>query len=153
MRDAFTLLETVLVIVLIAIVSTVGINYLPVNHARDDAEYISMLVARTQYEGIGYDHRNFGGGEIASNRMVGCIDMNVSGFMSKESAGGGEYLIKSTLSGELFDRRVCFDHLGRPGFDDFSHPFVEKKSLNVKNGAFERNITIMPLSGFVIIAY
>jgi hypothetical protein len=146
-----TLLELVFVIVLIAILAKTGSEMLKVRHLRDDAAYVAMKIDEARFAGIGFDHRGFDGGETGGDE--GCVTLSAEGLEENATAGRAAYRLHVTLSGDLAGKTLCFDRLGRP-HDDGSHvsePLGETKSLILQEGADQREIKVLPQSGYVII--
>ena len=152
MRRAVTLLELVLVIVIVGILAKVGVDSFRPDTLRNDARYIASKIRHAQYRGIGYDHRDFNGSEVSDNADIGCITLDKEHLDGNASRGEIRYAVRSELSGELAGTTLCFDHLGQPGQDDHSHPFHQLKILTLKHGNREANLSVLPLSGYVIIS-
>jgi prepilin-type N-terminal cleavage/methylation domain-containing protein len=155
MRAAFSLMELVLVLAVVAIVAGVGSSVYHSNRALIDARYIALQIDKTRYQAIGYDHRIFGGG-FDSTQSIGCIDLAKKSFESNATSGeeGGihpETQI-SIISG-IDGTRLCFDATGAPHTNDFSmtHLLRMKVELNVSNGKEHSQVIVMPTTGYVII--
>jgi len=152
MRNAITLLELILVLIIMGILAKVGLSSFEPNYLARDSEYVVMRIAQAQYHGIGVDHRVLGGGEITIDDDESCVslDTNLSGSATDV---GVHYVMHTSLSGDLADQKLCFDHLGRPGLGDhrYVHLIAQKRVLILQYGGHERNITLYPKSGYVII--
>jgi prepilin-type N-terminal cleavage/methylation domain-containing protein len=158
MRRAVTLLELILVIVIIGILAKIGLGMIRTHPLLDDAQWIALQIRQTQYRGIGYDHRAFGGGEIDQEATVGCLTLDRESLDSNASQGEAHYRIRSQLSGELAGKELCFDHRGRPSLNDtpdhnHSNYLITPQSLILSDR--DRNLTLelLPLSGCVIILH
>ncbi len=145
---AFTIVELVFVLVLIGILSAVGSSMFKANHLRDDVNFISLKITQAQYQGIGYDHY-----KQESDTTIGCIDLNKEKLEENTTNGKSNYHIFSTLSGDLNNKKLCFDRLGRPHDGNFTNDslFLVQKMLILDHDGQEINITVYPKTGYVII--
>lgn len=155
MKNAFTLLELIFVIVIIGIMAGVGISSFSPKYLRDDANFIAMKIREAQFLGIGHEHLNFGGTSNGVDYKSGCIylnDTNLSESASK--ANEISYKIHSTLKGGLNNKTICFDSKGRPHYDDFNGTLItEQKVLTLKYNDKNVSIKLEPITGYIIIKY
>lgn len=150
MRRGFSLIELVLVIVIMGILAGVGaLSYRP-HRLENDMDFIAMVLNKTKYEGIGFDHRAFGGGEIEDSQKIGCIKLDRDSISQKYKSGGGEYKIKSDISGEYAGKVICFDNLGRVNEGNYTNPIDSIIDLNISYGKRSKTIKLLPQSGFII---
>jgi prepilin-type N-terminal cleavage/methylation domain-containing protein len=143
-KKAFTLLEIVFVLVIIGIMAGVGSSSFRSNYLLDDASYISLKIKEAQFDGIGVEHLNFGGGVNNSIGDKGCIELEKSAL---ENAG-------YTLHVDDFDEGIiCFDSKGRPHEDDFDGDLLlSKKTITLNHNSKEKIITIEPITGYTYIS-
>jgi len=154
MKQAFTLLELIFVLVIIGVLTKMGFSLFRPHYLDRDASFISMQIQNAHYHGIGLDHRSFGGGYVTIDNDQSCLEITKTSLEASASNSGAKgYTMHSDLSGDLSGDTLCFDHFGRPGLDNHnkSNLISEKKSLTLKYGQKERNITIYPKSGYVTI--
>lgn len=153
-KKATTLFEMILVLVVVGIMLSVGAMVLRPHHLRDDAHFVLLKIREAQYRGIGYDHRDFGGGTIAIGDSIGCLTLSKAALDENATQGKGySYAIGSEFSGYLADKELCFDHEGRPALGGYSPILAEKKVLILTNSNKEVNLTLYPYSGYVTITY
>ena len=151
MRRALTLIEMVFVIVIIGIVSATGaISYHP-RVVKNDAEFTVLAIEKKRREGISFDHRDFGGGEITDTEHKGCITLTKEGVAASYKSGGSEYEFKSHISGKDSGKTVCFDHLGRPSEGNYTNPVSFPIDINISYRKKSLTVKILPLSGYAII--
>jgi len=151
MRRAFTLLELVFVIVIIGILAKIGSEAFRTDYLRNDAAFVALKIRQAQFEGIGFDHRTFDGSQIADT--TGCLTLTQVSLEENATAGRAAYRLHASLTGDLAGKTLCFDHLGMP-HDDGSHistPMAAAATLTLTYGGRERNLTVLPRSGYVII--
>lgn len=146
-RNAFTLLELVLVLVIVGILAGVGAELFRPNYLERDARFVLMKIRQAQYEGVGYDRRKFGS-ETKVITKIGCLDMNGS-LNETMSDGEVHYRLHAELDGPLKDRTLCFDRLGAPSASGVSFP----ASLTLRYGSKELNVTVFPNTGYATIIY
>ncbi len=152
-RYAFSLLELIFVVVLIGILAGIGASSFRTNYLVNDINFIAMKIRRAQFEGIGYETRTFGGGHIATDK--GCVTLSENALKDDINASGGMYALHVTLDATDFNTgEVCFDAKGQPHDGDHaSNLLAVRKVLKVRYRSHEANITIEPLSGYVIVDY
>lgn len=153
MKNAFTLLELVFVIVIIGIMAKVGSSAFSPHYLQDDANFIVEKIREAQFLGIGNEHLHFGGSSSGVDYKGGCIALDATHLdenASKEHETN--YKIHVELSGELSGKTICFDAQGRPHEDDFNGTLIEsQKVVTLKYSNKEKNISIEPKTGFAII--
>lgn len=150
MKNAYTLVELIFVIVIIGVLAGVASTSFKSDYLRADMSYIAAKIKEAQYKGIGFEHKAFGTDIAAADYNNGCIDLEKTALESHAVDGN----IKYVLHVDSFDAgTICFDAKGRPHTDDFS-PGTLLSVKTVVNLAYDgqaKQITILPLSGFAII--
>jgi len=155
-KKAFTLIELVFVIVIIGIITGVGLNSFKTNYLLNDTNFIALKIKNAQFSGIGYSHLDFGGG-VSSTDRTGCIEINKTSL--EENATNPHkvnYKLHVTLNPT--DTTICFDSKGRPHDGNFTDDFnanllSSQKIITLEYRGKERNITIQPITGYVIVKY
>ncbi len=147
MKRSFSLVELIFVMVIIGILSATAIYGFRPKNLRNDTNYIFMQILKTKYQGMMYDKRGLLEGP------QGCIDLKEERL--KILAKKDHYIIKSHITAPNA-QILCFDRFGRPHLDDNAtypgsliHEPTLLLTLSYQNE--ERNITLLPQSGYVII--
>ncbi|MBN2895558.1 MAG: hypothetical protein JXK05_06675 [Campylobacterales bacterium] len=143
MRAAFSLLELIFVVVLIGTLTGLGVSALRQDYLLHDSHYIASKIMQAQYEAIGYDSRGLIG------QSVGCLVLSKEGLEGNVSKNEERYALHVTDKDDKKDfnfGRLCFDHRGVPDFSNMA-----QNVLTLKYQGIERNITIAPMTGYVII--
>ena len=150
MKKAYTLIELIFVIIIIGIMSAVGASAFKPTYLRDDTNFIQAKIKQAQFLGIGYNHIAFGGASLGVDYKSGCIKLKKSAFSEDTSKKDGTSYI---LHIDDFDYgTICFDATGRPHEDDFNGTLLTSQLvINLKYSSKERNISIEPITGYVII--
>jgi len=149
MKNAFTLLELVVVIVILGVLAAVGSNFYKVDHLNNDALFISSKIKQTQYEAMMV--KNSG---VPTAATQGCIELSKAALEDTTSGGKTAYRLHATLGGTLANSVLCFDEKGRPlngsGFG-ISSLFHNIEVLNLSYAGKNKEIELQPLTGYVII--
>ena len=151
MRRGLTLIEIIFVIIIIGIISATGAISLHTRTVESDADFIALALDKTRREGIGFDHRAFGGGEITDINERGCITLTKDGIYSSYGYSAKDYRFRSEISGDSIGKKICFDHLGRPSEGNYTNKITSTLEINVTNRKKSVIIKILPISGYVII--
>jgi len=136
MKKSFTLVELIFVIIIIAILSGTAFYSYKTKNLEKDTDFVYMNLLQARYAGI----NGLG--------IDGLNDENRSCFNPdsvKELAGREGYEFKSSVEGS----RVCFDRYGEGYVDGV--PLQQPEIVTLSYGEREKNITILPKSGYVII--
>lgn len=151
MRRGLTLIETVFVIVIIGIISAIGaMSYHP-RVVKNDADFTALAIEKKRKEGISFDHRSFGGGEITDTKQKGCITLTKNGITDVFRKGGGKYNFKSSILGDYSGKKICFDHLGRPSEGNYTNIVSSPIDINISYLKKSLTLKVLPVSGYVII--
>lgn len=103
MKNAFSLIELIFVVVLIGVISGIGFYMSRPDTPRQDAQYTLLKLKEARYRAIGYD----------ALMPEHCVTLTPDSLSDNEPP---KHTIKSTLtlSTALPGDTVCFDALGRP---------------------------------------
>jgi len=153
MRHALTLFELVMALVIIGVLMAVGTQSFHPQHLDNDTRYIKAHLLEAHYRGIGFDHRDGSGGEIADGSMIGCVLLTAEGLAQHPDDGKAPYALHAQLSGDLAGETLCFDRLGRPGLGDHHHLITETRHLTITYDDRQRTLSVYPYSGYVTIDY
>lgn len=151
MKSAYTLVELIFVVVIIGVLGGVASTSFKSDYLSLDMNYIAAKIKEAQYKGIGYEHREFSGGEDGST--LGCITLTKSSLEGKAIDGDVAYRLHADLSGYLNNKTLCFDAKGEAHDDGSfsSNAITEQKLLELTYNGVTKKITILPMSGFAII--
>jgi prepilin-type N-terminal cleavage/methylation domain-containing protein len=149
----FTMVELIFVIVVIGILSYVGSGYMPNNRLSNDTKFLLLKIRETQKNAIGYDGANFGENPWSSKEEnTTCIDLNTT-ILEQEDRDRNEqkphrFSSDLNVSG---NNRLCFDEYGRPYQE--GRLLLQNLDMNLTYKAEYRTISVLPMSGYVIIKY
>lgn len=103
MKNAFSLIELIFVIILIGVISGIGFYLSRPDTTRPDAQYTLLKLKEARYRAIGYD----------ALLPEHCVTLTPGSLSDNELP---KHTVKSTitLSTALSGNTVCFDALGRP---------------------------------------
>ncbi len=149
MKNAFSLIELIFAIALIAIISGIGFTYTKGNYLQRDGEFILLKIKQARFNAIGNDDET---------NDKACVTLTKSAF--ENSAEQNPYLlhvnikIKSPTNFNS-EKKLCFDSLGRPyngninsNLSNVIKNFVDVELSYLKNKC---TIRVHPLSGYGII--
>ena len=148
---AFTLIELLFVIVIIAILSAVGAYEMRPNYLRNDTDFVLMKLKDVKYRAIGYSKQLSDLGDL--NSSIGCIEIS-----ELNSTEGTNYKFHSDINILPSDiNTLCFDRYGRPHKDDneSSLSSLLHKNIIIILNYNDKNstITIYPFSGYIEAKY
>ena len=170
-KRAFTMIELIIVIIIIAILARSAISFFSDKRLNNSVNYLSMQIKNRQENALNFDHYKFGDvlwkkRDASKEYDLTCIDLNITGqraMYGKATLDTQEE--KKNIPKHFFidkniqinatglndqNQTLCFDSNGRPYT-------MEQKLLNniidikmtLKNRT--KNILIYPMSGYVII--
>ena len=146
-REGFTMVELIFVIILIGVLAGIGTNFMPDNRLLGDTNFISMKIKEKQKQAIADDVNGFlKPWSIEDNRT--CIKLSVDSLEQEDSHSKKPHRFSSTIniSG---NSTICFDNFGRPYQSE--QLLLDKKEIIVKYKDSNKIISVMPISGYVII--
>ena len=148
---AFTLIELLFVIVIIAILSAVGAYEMRPNYLRNDTDFVLMKLKDVKYRAIGYSKQLSDLGDL--NSSIGCIEIS-----ELNSTEGTNYKFHSDINILPSDiNTLCFDRYGRPHKDDnnsnLSSLIYNNITIRLEYNNKDANITIYPFSGYIEAKY
>ena len=152
MKKAFTFIELIFVIVIMGIMASVASSSFRSNYLLNDTNFIALKIKNAQFLGIGYEHLDFGGGVSSSDR-TGCIKINKS-KLEENATNKNELNYKLHVTLSPSDTTICFDSKGRPHDKDFNGTLLtSQKIITLSYNKKENNISIEPITGYVIVNY
>jgi len=150
MRNAYTLVELIFVIVIIGILTGVASSSFKTDYLSADADFIAAKIRQAQYKGIGYEHKVFGTDTAPVDYNNGCIRLEKSALEDKAVDSKVAY----KLHVDSFDEgTICFDAKGRVHDDDFTLGSLrsDTKVITLSYNGETKTISLLALSGFAII--
>ncbi|MEO1954224.1 MAG: type II secretion system protein [Campylobacterales bacterium] len=151
-KKAFTLIELIFVIVLIGIMAGVASSSFKTNYLLNDTNFIALKIKEAQSLGIGYEHLDFGGG-VSSSDKTGCIRI-YKDTLEENATNKHEVNYKLHVTLDPEDTTICFDSKGRPHYDSFDGELLSsQKTISLDYNEEENNITIQPITGYIIVNY
>ncbi len=150
MKKAFTLIELIFIIVILALLSGVAVMSIPDNRLMTDINFVTMQIKKKQMDAFLYDHYDFDDPTWRNNFYDNtCIDTAKIKSNEIDSKSARKYQMHSTLS----EDKICFDHLGRPYHDNYqlNNLLQTPILLDIEYKKIKRKIKIMPYSGSIMI--
>jgi len=150
---AFSVIELIFVIVIMAIMTYVGMEYIPDNTLVSDTQMLKQKILEKKSNAIGY--------KISESNLT-CIKfnkdwLNIDDNISKDKV---HYKFKTTISAvyesnkSKFDKKICFDYLGRPHSGKVTDDLTGLLNTNIiitleDSHNKKNNITLYKISGSV----
>ncbi len=145
MRNAFTLVELLFVIVLMGVLAGIGYYYSRPDYTRLDAQYTLLKLKEARYHAIGYETV---GGSCSDS---GWVQLSKSSLQSDGHAA--KHPFKSTIEPE--GMVICFDALGRPHDGNHTTDAALSVPMDINfttpNGK-KSTIRLYPQTGYAIIS-
>jgi prepilin-type N-terminal cleavage/methylation domain-containing protein len=132
MRNAFSMVELIFVIVLMGILASIGSNILPDNRLLQYTNEVIMQIKETQKNAIGNDINGFGA-------------------LWSEESNSTCILLDSSLH-VAGSTKICFDEYGRPYDSSTAQLLLVKKDINVTYNGESNTISVFPMSGYVTLS-
>lgn len=139
-RNAFSMVELIFVILLMGILASVGGNLLPDNRLLNGTNTVTMKIKEKQKDAIGNDVTGFDTPWNKEDNAT-CITLD-------------DKLIDLKYLGvvpEGFENPLCFDQYGRPYLLDEKQLLDHIVDINVTYNEQYTTISVLPMSGYVII--
>ncbi len=143
-QSGFTMIELIFVIVVIGILASLGSSMMPDNRMLEYTNTATMNIKKTQKNAIGYDVNGFGTPWSVDDDTT-CIDINHDELLETNST-----LV--TITTDIVDKRLCFDEYGRPYEPSLARLLLTMKVINISYRGNDKNISVYPMSGYVILS-
>ncbi len=140
---AFTLIELIFVIIIAAVMTFLGFEYMPDNTLVSDYQMLKQKILQKRSNALGYSY-------TGENNLT-CIKFDKDWLNSDDNSSKVRYLFKSDITSDVEGNEICFDSLGRPfkgGVDENLTKLLHTRiiiKLSYKGN--EKNITLYPISG------
>lgn len=154
MKKAFTMLELIFVIILVSILTSIGIGFIPNYDVQNDTNFVFMKIKEKQKNAINYDTNNFANtpwNNIIFNSKeynLTCIQLNQVSLNTIERASNEQkkHIIKTDINvTNLIGNTLCFDFLGRPYDYNANQLLQNRVDINMSF----MSISVYPISGYV----
>ncbi len=149
MKNAFSLIELIFVIALIAILSGIGFSYTKSDYLQKDGEFILLKIKQARFNAIGND-------DDANDKA--CITLTKSALENTTKQNPYSLHVNIRIKSPInfnSEKKLCFDNIGRPhngninpnlnsviqGFTDIELSYLNNKCT----------IKVYPLSSYGII--
>jgi hypothetical protein len=157
-KKAFSIIELIYVIIIVAILANSIKLLLPDNTLLNDTKYIELKIKEKQFDAINYDNTDFSNQSWRDyfNDNT-CIDLDKNSLINKEkfSKKAKKYILSSqtTITLNIPTTKICFDNTGAPYINNYQlNNFLKMPiGLHINYKGKSKTIMIMPLSGGVII--
>ncbi|MFK5882467.1 MAG: prepilin-type N-terminal cleavage/methylation domain-containing protein [Sulfurospirillum sp.] len=147
-RNGFSMVELIFVILLIGILAYIGGNFLPDNRLLNDTNFLTMKIKQTQKNALLYDAVGFLKPWSVENNST-CIDLNTTKLELKDKNTQKPHRFSSILSVDG-NSTICFDNFGRPYQSE--HLLLKNLDMNLTYKQNEyKSISVVPISGYAII--
>lgn len=154
MKKAFTLIELILVIVIIAILGGIGFSSMKSDYANKDGNFLLLKIKEARYKAIGFESRKPDGSS--------CVVVTRAAINTLEANATSPYKIRSNIevTPALTNDRLCFDSFGKPyngnaydGANNMALTNLLHQNLTIKltQGNDSCFIRVYSLSGYAII--
>jgi prepilin-type N-terminal cleavage/methylation domain-containing protein len=144
----FTMVELIFVIVLVGILASIGVNYMPDNRLLNDTNFLTMKIKETQKNAIGYDANGFSKPWSKESNLT-CISLDTAVLENEDLKAQKPHKFSSILSVDG-NNTLCFDEYGRPYNSERLLLNTIDMNLTYKTNQY-KSISVMPISGYVII--
>ena len=146
-RSGFSMVELIFIIVIMGILAKIGLNFMPDNKLLNDTSFLTLKIKEKQKQAIADDVNGFlKPWSIEDNRT--CIKLDVNALEKEDSHSKKPHRFSSTINVDG-NNTICFDNFGRPYQGE--QLLLDKKKINVKYKDNNKTVSVMPISGYVII--
>jgi hypothetical protein len=151
-KIAFTLIEIIFVIILVAILAIGALNSIPDNTLINNTEFIYGKILEKKANALGFlANMN----DKDENRSV-CIVFDNDWLKEDENFSKVKFKLSNRVQIDAENKTICFDYLGRPyggdvdliNFNNLLHKSVDINITYVKDKRY-KTITIYPITGYV----
>jgi len=147
MKNAFSLIELIFVIVIIGVLSSIGFYMNRPDYSRQDAQYTLLKLKEARYRALGYDTGD------GSSAPQGCVILTAAALSDNEPP---KHEIKSTIASitGLATTTICYDAIGRPhdGNSTALNTLIRNNAtILFSSGDKNSTVRIYPQSGYAII--
>ncbi len=137
MKEAFSMLEVVITVMIIGVMIAVGTELIPNTSLSKDTSFILYKIKETQTNAL------------LNQNKTNCINLDKKNYplsLDKKT----QILIEGNL---LKKKKLCFDSEGKPFDENLSIANLIKKPIfiKLKNNKEFKELIIMPFSGTVIV--
>jgi len=146
-RSAFSMVELIFIIVIMGILAEIGLNFMPDNRLLNDTNFLTLKIKEKQKQAIADDVNGFlKPWSIEDNRT--CIKLDVDVLEKEDLNSKKPHRFSSTINVDG-NNTICFDNFGRPYQGE--QLLLDKKKIKVTYKDASKIISVMPISGYVII--
>ena len=146
-RSAFSMVELIFIIVIMGILAEIGLNFMPDNRLLNDTNFLTLKIKEKQKQAIADDVNGFlKPWSIEDNRT--CINLDVDVLEKEDLNSKKPHKFSSTINVDG-NNTICFDNFGRPYQGE--QLLLDKKKIKVTYKDASKIISVMPISGYVII--
>jgi prepilin-type N-terminal cleavage/methylation domain-containing protein len=158
-KSAFTMIELIFVIIIIAVIASVGMAFIPNTTAINDANFLIQKIKETQKNALSYDTQDFNTtrspwADLPFNSTeynLTCTSLNPAVLNTLEQNSSRPYTIESNVVVIGATNTLCFDFLGRPySYQDGSNRLLfVRLDINVSQSDNSQLLSVYPISGYV----
>ncbi len=146
-KNGFTMVELIFVIILVGILAGIGTNFMLDNRLLNDTNFLVMKIKQKQRDAIEYDVNGFAKPWSKENSST-CIDFNTTILETEDSQAQKPHKFSSSINMDT-NHTLCFDEYGRPY--QAEHLLLKGLDINLSYNRQIRQLSVMPISGYVII--
>lgn len=149
MKHAFSMIELIFIIIVLGILATAMKMNMPDNRLLLDVNFITQKIKEKQIYALSYDNFNYADNNFTDDKTCILINKNFINGLEKNVSKSNSYQIRSEITINSDNEKICFDNLGRP-YNKLNY-FVEMPiELNITYKDRTKIINIMPFSGSII---
>ncbi|GEM_PF-3880856 len=134
MKEAFSMLEVVVTVMIIGIFTAIATEFIPNNSLLENTSYILYKIKETQAKAL------------LNQDKGNCIILDNKIYDKSKNH-------QITIESSLLNKKLCFDSEGKPFEDNLSVENMIKKpvTIKIKKQKEEKDLILMPFSGLVVI--
>lgn len=153
LRGAFTTIELIFMIVIVAILTSIGTALIPNYDLQNDTNFILMQIREKQKNALHYDTNNLTNNpweqrvDNSKEYNLTCINLSEISLNNLEinATNPSKYKIKSVINPQ---KTLCFDFLGRPYENGEARLLLQALDINVTKNGKTKTISVFPMSGY-----